>query len=207
MAVPVLAGLCTSGAGVSGMAGVVDGSSTKTSMYSYEACMLLSICSRFITVPVCVVKKCFCFEVKYCCLPFSAQLPRQWGFRGLLTLFPPTSLGCNAQYPPFQHPSSCPCKGCSIGEYSPIQPQRQAGMMSSPLTGLDSNFLNRGAIKSLNFSPASDAWIEHGGHCAGAGAVTSPGFCVILAKLVRRFAKTAGVVQVPRLVAALHTSL
>lgn len=78
-------------------------------------------------------------------------------------------------------------------------------MMSSPLTGLDSNFLNRGAIKSLNFSPASAAWIEHGGHCAC--AVTSPGFCVILAKLVRRFAQTAGVVQVPRLVAALHTSL
>lgn len=54
-------------------------------------------------------------------------------------------------------------------------------MMSSPLTGLDINFLNRGAIKSLNFSPASAAWIEHGGHCAG--AVTSPGFASFLRSL------------------------
>lgn len=99
MAVPVLAGRCTSGAGVSGMAGVVDGSSTKpVCIRSLHALLNLfplhhrsCLCSQ----------KMLLFRGEVLLSPFFSAAAEAMGVQGLVDFVSPNLIGMQCPIPPF----------------------------------------------------------------------------------------------------------
>lgn len=104
MAVPVLAGRCTSGAGVSGMAGVVDGSSTKTSMYTKLAYVTLIYLFPLHHRSCLCGQKMLLFRGEVLLSPFFSAAAEAMGVQGLVDFVSPNLIGMQCPIPPFSTP-------------------------------------------------------------------------------------------------------